>query len=144
MLRLKSIRDPLERPGRIILRDAHPGFTVLNRRIAVFQDGGWDKNGAMSRELDGDIEVPKDQMTALRGIKLAKACDGTPAKAQGLEILVRNGTSIRPKVERHGAKTRILERSLKPRIPLLQLGQPPFAERMQVGGVIRENSYDVI
>ena len=86
----------------------------------------------MSRKLDGDVEVPKNQMTTLCGIKLAKA--------QVLEILVRNGTGIRTEVGCHGAKSGVLEWSSKPQVPLLQLSQPCFANRMQVGGVGGENS----
>ena len=98
----------------------------------------------MRRELDGDVEVPKNQMATPGSVELAEARDRTPAKAQVLEIFVWNGTNTRAKVECHGAKCCILEWSPKLRIPLLQLSQPCFAERMQVGRVVRENGYHVI
>jgi len=82
-----------------VLSDRQPTFTLPDRRIAVGEDCGWEKDGRVWWELYDHLEVPQHEVASISGVISSQAGDRTPTPAEVLEVPMWVSARLWTKVE---------------------------------------------
>ena len=62
---------PAKQPSRGELREGAPSLPVADGGIGVGNGGRWDEDCRTGWELDGEIEVPENQVPSQFGVEIA-------------------------------------------------------------------------
>jgi hypothetical protein len=102
-------------PTGRVLGEGDALIPFLNGYVGVRDGGGREQYERAGRELDDELQIPKDQMPALLGVKISERLHCAQTEWQVADIAMPVGPYAAPKIEGRARKHGLGEGAVKVR-----------------------------